>query len=169
MPFRRAPNCATGPFRLAEPSIVTDGRNSRNRVHTSERSRLACGRRGPDESWRPEPSSESPRREGDLRCHADRVSNRVVIESIRWPGQASTAWRGGGRSRATARADAPRRRVSDRKTASSPSACRECDAVARASAIPDGRHFDLVRTPANGFFEAMNVHVFVVRVRLRAS
>ena len=29
-----------------------------------------------------------------------------------------------------------------------------------APAIPDGRHLDLVRTPADGFFEAMNVHVF---------
>jgi hypothetical protein len=30
----------------------------------------------------------------------------------------------------------------------------------RAPARPDGRHFDLVRTPADGLFEAMNVHVF---------
>src|SRR5690348_14810284 len=29
----------------------------------------------------------------------------------------------------------------------------------RAPAIPNRRDFNLVRTPANGFFEAMNVHV----------
>ena len=27
-------------------------------------------------------------------------------------------------------------------------------------AIPDGCDFDFVRAPANGFFEAMNIHVF---------
>ena len=30
----------------------------------------------------------------------------------------------------------------------------------RAPTIAYGRDFDLVHTPANGFFEAMNVHVF---------
>ena len=30
----------------------------------------------------------------------------------------------------------------------------------RAPPIPYGRDFDLVHTPANGFFEAMKVHVF---------
>ncbi|HEY3057641.1 MAG TPA: hypothetical protein VGL99_01565, partial [Chloroflexota bacterium] len=34
----------------------------------------------------------------------------------------------------------------------------------RSPPVADGRHLDLVRTPANGFFEVMNDHVCVVRM-----
>jgi hypothetical protein len=34
-----------------------------------------------------------------------------------------------------------------------------------APPVADGRHLDLVRTPANGFFEAMNCHVVSTRSR----
>ena len=155
MPFRRAPNCATGPLAAgAEHNMLTRqrGPSPRRATATEPRSPARFQARVPDLTWAVTPARYARRRDGRQR--------RPVVSS-------------GGRPRARRLCGAvtPVRQGQPlRQPARGIGGCLAVErhhrrrhtgdaAQLRAPAVPHRHHLDVIRPPGNGLVKTMHSHV----------